>query len=175
MPKGTATFSEDTNNMSKKKLINILILLTVSVLFSACFMVPVIDSFRRSELTPAGRRTELARVTREFHKALYWGRTEDSLAHVSADKRQQMADMLSEWKEQGRVVETALSNTDFDDEFRAASLDVVIKYHQFSTNLISPLKRRESWIYEFENGWKLNGIEVIESGGAKKHASKSLS
>jgi hypothetical protein len=134
-----------------------ILFLAFALLVSGCVLAPAIDAFSNLGVTSRDRTNLLERDVKNFHSSLYWNRYEDAFAYLAEDNREKLINELRTKRDNERVVDNRLDFVSFSQDFYEAKVEMIIRYHHLSTNLVQ--ERREAQLWRWQNNrWRLVSV-----------------
>ncbi|MCB0311235.1 MAG: hypothetical protein KDD42_08365 [Bdellovibrionales bacterium] len=128
----------------------------------ACFLAPAIDSFKQAGMTESDRMRMLPKRIERFQDALYWGSREKALAFALPEARDQIAKQLKFSREEERIVDSKVTNLDFEDDATVADAQVIVQYYKVPFYIVTKRIENQKWQFSYADGWLLADRQVRE-------------
>jgi hypothetical protein len=153
------------NNKIKRleRLIVFIVYTVMLVSLSACqLFVPLIQGFKESGLTATDRAEMLTKEVKNFHYALTESDRMRALAYATPEFVPKFKDVLRAMSRQEKQVSSQVDFTEMSDDGYKSEIEVFFKYYKQTNYIVRERLVKESWVYNYTSGWKINNFQVME-------------
>lgn len=142
------------------KLKNLCFSLLLLCTLSGCFLAPIIEGVSEMGATPSDREKLLAKDIKKFNEALYWGNPGRALAYTDDVARMTVSDQIKARRDTERIVESKVSNMEFEPSSYKANVEIQVKYYKIPYYLVTERTEVQDWEFFVGSGWKLTGRKL---------------
>ena len=144
-------------------------LVFIALTFSGCLFVPVIDAMKQAGLTESDRMQLLPPTVSKFTSSLSWPDKSEAMRYVAQESRQEVAEGLELLGEDVKIVDSRVSNVNYEDNARKAVVNINVRFYQVPYYVVKTRKDKQTWEFGSSSGWQLIDIET-QIDQPKKHA-----
>lgn len=128
----------------------------------AAAVAPSVAAIHDAGFSENGRRELLEKELKRFHAALFWDKMDEANSFVIEDIQDKFGEQLRERRNYGRTVTSDIEHIRFRDDAYEAEVDVLVKVLDSHTQLVSPIREKQKWMFTTLDGWQLHELSTVE-------------
>ena len=138
--------------------------LAVATSVQGCILVPFINAFKQTGVTPEDRRALLPAEVKKFSDALVWGSRQSALETVASESKEGVSKELRGLGEDEHIVESKIDDVEWNDSSFEAKVFVKFKYYKVPYYVVKTRTEEQQWVFYVGTGWKLKDRTRVDEG-----------
>lgn len=137
-------------------MIRVLMLLTISISLSGCFLVPFVDTFQKSGITESSRKELLPQKLKSFYTNVRARRFFDMSEYLHPDRRDTLLTAMRKNRKTEKVTDSEIDYIEFFDDARTAEVHVLVSYFHKPYYVVQQRLEKQIWkFYGSRSSWRL--------------------
>ena len=137
-------------------MMRFLILLTVSVSLSGCFLIPFIDTFQKSGITESSRKELLPKKVKSFYSNVVAGRFFDMAEYLHPDRKDTLLNAMRKNRKIEKVTAYEVDYLEFFEGANTAEVHLLVSYYHTPYYVVQQRLEKQIWkFYGSRSSWRL--------------------